>query len=72
MLRAICNHDPTFLKAVYPQPITLVDHERHIPSGSKYITFDGTFKIWRMTRERVPIPLGRCNDIQGAMYLARK
>lgn len=72
MLMAIDNRSPVFLKAVYPQPIKLLDHERHIPSGRKYITFDGAFRVWRMTPQRVPIPLGRCSDIHCAMYLARK
>lgn len=72
MLRAISHHHPTYLKAVYAHPIELTDHERHIPSGSKYITWDGHFRVWRMTPERVPIPLGRFPDIHAAMYIARK
>lgn len=72
MLTAICNPDPTFLKAVYSAPIKLIDHERHIRSGTKYITFDGRWRVWRMTRERVPIPQGAFPDLAGAIYMVRK
>ena len=72
MLMAICNRDPVFLKAVYPLPIKLIDHERHIPAGRKYITYEGRWRVWRMTRERVPIPQGSFPDLAGAIYMVRK
>ena len=72
MLMAICNRDARFLKAVYPLPIKLIDHERHIPAGNKYITFDGRWRVWRMTTERVSIPQGASPDLAGAIYMIRK
>jgi hypothetical protein len=72
MLMALDNHDPRFLKAVYPLPIKLIDHERHIPAGTKYIAFDGRWRVWRMTTERVSIPQGAFPDLAGAIYMARK
>ena len=72
MLMAIDNRSPAFLKAVYPLPIKLIDHERHIPAGKKYITFDGRWRVWRMTKEGVPIPNGAYPDLAGAIYMARK
>ncbi len=55
MVRSITHHAPEFLKAAYKSPVDLVDHERHIKAGEKYLSFDGGFRVWRMTRERVPI-----------------
>jgi hypothetical protein len=72
MLMALSNRDARFLKAVYPLPIKLVDHERHIPAGKKYIAFDGRWRVWRMTIERVSIPQGAFPDLAGAIYMARK
>lgn len=60
MIWAVTHHDPEFLKAVYKKPqIKLTDHERHIPTGQKYISWDGSWRIWLMSPERVPIPKGR-------------
>jgi hypothetical protein len=72
MLMALSNRDARFLKAVYPLPIKLIDHERHIPAGKKYIAFDGRWRVWKMTIERVPIPQGAFPDLAGAIYMARK
>lgn len=70
---ALTHHNPTFLKAAYAADLDLIDHERHIKAGTKYITWgEGKWFAWRMTRERVPIPLGRFNDLGGALYVVRK
>ena len=71
MLMALSSRDARFLKAVYPLPIKLIDHERHIPAGKKYIAFDGRWRVWKMTIERVPIPQGAFPDLAGAIYMAR-
>jgi len=69
---AVSHHDPHYLKATYAQPfVDHVDHERHIKAGRKYITWDDGFRVWKMTPERVPIPLGRWPDLGAAMYRAR-
>jgi hypothetical protein len=68
----LTHRSPVFLKTVYPRhDITLVDDERHIPVGS-FISFDGRWRAWRMTRQRVPIPLGACETLASAMYLCRR
>lgn len=72
---AVTHHNPAFLKAAYAADLDLTDHERHIKAGAKYITWQGDdapWRVWRMTKERVPIPLGRFTTIAGAIYTARK
>lgn len=72
---AVTHHNPHFLKAAYAADLDLTDHERHIKAGAKYITWqehDTPWRVWRMTRERVPIPLGRFKELGGALYVARK
>jgi hypothetical protein len=69
MIRIITNRSPQFLKAAYRRETTLVDHERHIPTRSKYITWeDGTWFVWRMNTDRVPIFIGRFYDLESAMF----
>lgn len=72
MLKAICNRDPAFLKTVYPLPIDLVDHERHIQAGHKYLTYDGRWRVWRMTAQRVPLPQGAFPTAAAAIFMLRK
>lgn len=72
-LTALTNHHPTFLKAAYAHPsIDLTDHERHIKSGSLYLTWDGQWRLWKMTPERVPIPRGRFKTINSALFAANR
>ena len=72
-ITAITHHNPTFLKAAYSHPdIDLTDHERHIRSGSHYITFDGQWRLWKMTPERVPIPRGRFQTLNSAIFAAKR
>lgn len=72
-ITAVTHHDPTFLKAAYAHPsIDLTDHERHIRSGSTYLTWDGQWRLWKMTPERVPIPQGRFQTINSAIFAANK
>lgn len=76
-IRTLTTHDPEFLKTVYNRTdIDLLDHERHIPTGDKYITYGGLlgwkWRVWRMTRERVPIPLGAFISLNYAICEARK
>lgn len=65
---AVSHHHWDFLKQAYAHPdIELTDHERHIKSGSLYITYDGQWRVWKMTPERVPIPRGRFTTINAAI-----
>ena len=72
----LTHHDPAFLKSAYRHDTDLIDHERHIPARAKYITWDAAhqwqWRVWRMTPERVPIPLGRFPDIGAALSAARR
>lgn len=75
--RFITHHDPGFLKPAYSRTdVDLIDHERHIPSGTKYGSFDPgsrfKWKVWRMTRERVPVPLGAFESITDAVYSIKR
>lgn len=77
MITAVSNRAPEFLKAAYASPsVSLIDDERHVRAGKKYITFDDSrafkWRVWRMTRERVPIPLGAFPDLGDALYIARR
>lgn len=73
---AVTHHAPEFLKAAYRPDIDLVDHVRHVMPGARYITWEDNhewkWRVWRMTRERVPIPLGRFQTIGAAIYTARR
>lgn len=73
MIPVITNRDPAFLKQTYDHPlIQLTDHERHIKAGSLYITWDGLWRIWKMTPERVPVPRGRFKTLNSAIFAATK
>lgn len=77
MIAAITNRSPDFLKPAYACPsLSLIDEDRHVRAGAKYLTFDDTrtnrWRVWRMTRERVPIPLGAYPDLASALYVARR
>lgn len=72
-ITAVTNHHPEFLKATYSHPfVDLTDHERHIRSGSQYLTWDGVWKVWKMTPERVPIPRGRYPTLNAAIIAAQR
>lgn len=70
----ITNSHPAFLKTAYLYDLNLIDHVRHVPSGAKYISWEMNrgWRVWRMTKERVPIPLGVFNNPGCALYVARK
>lgn len=77
MITALTHRSPEFLKAAYACPtLTLTDDERHIRTGAKYLSFDESrpfkWRVWRMSRGRVPIPLGAFPDLGGALYVARR
>lgn len=73
MIIALTHHNPEFLKATYSHPsIELTDHERHIPSGRKYISWDGQWRVWKMSPERVPIPCGRFRTLNTAIIKAKQ
>lgn len=74
MITAITHHHWDFLKQAYKHPeVELTDHERHIRSGTQYLTYDdGQWRVWKMTPERVPIPRGRFKTINAALIAAKQ
>ena len=72
-ITAVTHHSPEFLKAAYAHPLVdLTDHERHIRSGHHYLTWDGLWRVWKMTPERVPIPQGRFPTLNAAIAAAKR
>lgn len=66
---ALAHHNPRYLKETYKHPlIDHVDHERHIPAGTKYLSWDDGYRVWKMTRQRVPIPQGKFRSIYEAIF----
>lgn len=73
MVTALTHHAPEFLKATYKHPlIELTDHERHIKAGQTYVAYDGRWRLFKMTVERVPIPRGAFHTLNAAVYAATK
>lgn len=65
---ALAHNDPRYLKETYRHPlIDHVDSERHIKAGERYIAWDNGYRVWKMTRHRVPIPIGRFRSIHEAI-----
>lgn len=66
---------PVLAVGCLPHPDLIPTLEETVPARAKYITPDAylnQWRVWRMTHERVPIPLGRFQDIAWAIYTARK
>lgn len=71
-VKVVTNRAPTFLQQAYKHPqVDLVNHEGFIDEET-YITFDGYFRVWKMSAERVPIPRGRFQYLNDAVYVALK
>lgn len=66
---ALAHHDPRYLQETYKHPqIDHVDHERHIPAGRRYISWDGGYRVWKMTLWRKAIPIGKFRSIHEAIF----
>lgn len=64
---ALANNDPRYLRETYKHPlIDHVEHERHIKPGVRYLSWDGGYRVWKMTRHG-PVPLGRFRSIYEAV-----
>ena len=71
-IKVITHHAPQFLKQAYSNPqVDLVNHEGFIWQ-EHYVTFDGWFRVWKMLPERVPLPRGRFDNLNDAIYEAIK
>lgn len=73
-MRTVTNRHHVFLKAAYAADLPLVDCEDQIKAGEVYMTWDlsGNWKLWKMTGERVPIPRGRFQDINSALFFGER
>ena len=73
-VKAITDHRPTFLKTVYKYDnlIELMNHERFIDVGEKYIKYSPeSWKVYKMDKSRVPRYCGSYETITRAIFYAR-
>jgi hypothetical protein len=73
-VQAITHHDPVFLKTTYPldSMIELLNHERFVKSGTKYITYE--YKQWfvrKMGKDRKPRLCGHYTNVHAAIRVCR-
>ena len=73
-VQAITHHAPEFLKTTYAMDsmIELLNHERFVKSGSKYITYE--YKQWfvrKMGKDRKPRLCGNYTNILAAVRVWR-
>jgi len=73
-VQAITHHAPEFLKTTYAMDsmIELLNHERFVKSGSKYITYE--YKQWfvrKMGADRKPRLCGNYTNILAAVRVCR-
>ena len=72
MIYAITDRSPEYLKAIYPAPVELVNTLQEIPAGVSFIHWERGFKVSRLNRYRVPIPIGRFSNVNEAIFHARR
>ena len=72
-IKTITQHDPAFLKTAYKHDhlIDLQNHEGFVDDGEVFIRYDNVWKIYRMTKERIPQLLGKFKTLHTAVYRAR-
>ena len=68
-LRCITDRAPAFLKEAYRHNVPLVDHEGWIEPLEVFIRWEGKrWVTYRMTLERVPIPLKRYETLTRCLF----
>lgn len=72
-IKTITNRHPEFLKTAYAHDnlVDLHNDERFIVVGEKYISYDGAWKVYKMTKNRVPRLCGRFKVLHSAVHRAR-
>ena len=72
-IKTITNRNPMFLQTAYKydEIVNLQNDERFICVGEKYIAFDGEWKVYKMTKDRVPRLCGRFASLPRAVFRAR-
>jgi len=72
-IKTITNRDPVFLKTAYKYDnlVNLQNDERFIGVGEKYISYDGSWIVYKMTKGRIPRLCGRFDSLHRAVFRAR-
>jgi hypothetical protein len=73
-VKAVSNHAPEFLKTAYKHDhlLELIDHERHVPIGERYITYNnGVWSVHKLDEYRYPRLCGRFTIMMLAVHNAR-
>ena len=72
-IKTITNRDPMFLKTGYKYDslVNLQNDERFISVGEKYISYNGHWNVYKMTKGRTPRLCGRFDSLHRAVYRAR-
>lgn len=73
-VKTVTNHTPDFLKTAYKHDhlLELIDHERHMPIGERYITYNnGLWSVYKLDEYRYPKLCGRFTHMQLAVHNAR-
>jgi len=73
-VKTVTHHDPEFLKTAYKHDhiLELVNHERFVPIGERYITYDkGVWSVYQLDQYRYPRLCGRNKVMHLAAHLAR-
>jgi hypothetical protein len=72
-IKTITNRDPVFLKTAYKYDnlVNLQNDERFIGVGEKYISYDGSWTVYKMTKGRIPRLCGRFDSLHRAVFRAR-
>lgn len=73
-IKTVTNHTPDFLKTAYKHDhlLELIDHERHMPIGERYITYNnGLWSVYKLDEYRYPKLCGRFTHMQLAVHNAR-
>lgn len=72
-IKTITNRDPMFLKTAYKYDslVNLQNDERFISVGEKYISYNGHWNVYKMTKGRLPRLCGRFDSLHRAVYRAR-
>ena len=73
-VKTVTHHTPDFLKTAYKHDhlLELVDHERFIPTGERYITYNnGVWSVHKLDGYRYPRLCGRFTHMMLAVHNAR-
>lgn len=72
-IKTITNQDPMFLETAfkYDNLVNLLNDERFVCVGEKYISYNGSWNVYKMTKGRLPRLCGRFKTLHSAVHRAR-